>query len=199
MHKINSFNQMKSSLLKNSLNFGAVSAVIIIIVYLMAYIFLGESDSLLVKLISFLINILIIIWGTISFRDKVQHGQISYGKSMGSGVLISLSMAIIVSVYMFVFYKLIAPQEIGKILSSAEEGFYNRGMSDDQVEMQMQVITKFTTPITLAIGTVFSYTFWGVIFSLITSAFLKKSGESYQQIMSEIEKDIKNENQNNNE
>ncbi|NCO56516.1 MAG: hypothetical protein GW876_14110, partial [Bacteroidetes bacterium] len=50
------------------------------------------------------------------------------------------------------------------------------------------------TPFTIAIGTVFSYTFWGFIFSLITSAFLKKKSNSYDAAMAEIEKENNEEN-----
>lgn len=189
---------MKSSLLKNSINFGALNGVAIMIVSLLIYL-LGIPQNFLTSIIIFIINILFIAYGTRFLRDKHQNGQISYGKALGSGVLISLFMSILVSFFIFMFFKFIAHDEIKKMLEMAEERLYNAGMSEDQIEMQMQLVSKFTTPISIAISTIFSYTFWGFIFSLITSAFLKKSGESYQQIMSEIEKDIKNENSTNNE
>lgn len=198
MHKINSFNQMKSSLLKNSMNFGALNGVAIMIVSLLIYL-LGIPQNFLTSLIIYIVNILFIVYGTRFLRDKHQNGQISYGKALGSGVLISLFMSILVAFFIFMFFKFIATDELNKIFEQAEERMYNQGMSEDQIEMAMQMTKKFTTPMYMAIGTIFSYTFFGLIFSLITSAFLKKSGESYQQIMSEIEKDIKNENQNNNE
>jgi hypothetical protein len=97
------------------------------------------------------------------------------------------------------FFKFIATDELEKIFAQTEERLYNQGMSEDQIEMAMQMTRKMTTPLTMAIGTIFSYTFMGFIFSLITSSFIKKNGESYQQIMNEIEKEKESENKESNE
>jgi hypothetical protein len=60
--------------------------------------------------------------------------------------------------------------------------------------MSLEMAKKFTTPLSISIMTVFSYTFWGFLFSLITSAFLKKKSNSYDAAMAEIEREINEEN-----
>jgi len=189
---------MKSPLLKNSMNFGALNGVAIMIVSLFIYI-IGIQQNFLVSLIIYGLNIFFIVYGTKYLRDHYQNGQITYGKALGSGVLISLFMSILVAFFIFMFFKFMAPEELEKIYAQAEENLYNQGMSEEQIEMAMQMTRKMTTPLTMAIGTILSYTFLGFIFSLITSSFIKKNGESYQQIMNEIEKEIASENEPKNE
>lgn len=177
------------------MNFGALNGVAIIIVSLLIYL-LGLQQTFVVSIIIYAVNILFIVLGTKFLRQQHLHGQISYGKAVGSGILISLFMSIIVAFFVFIFFKLLAPAEMDKIFAQMEENLYNKGLPDDQVEMSIEMTKKFTTPLTMALGTILSYTFMGLIFSLITSAFIKKNGDSYQQIMNEIEKEVNDEQSN---
>ncbi|MCX7862905.1 MAG: DUF4199 domain-containing protein [Bacteroidales bacterium] len=185
---------MKNALLKNSMNFGALCGIVIIIISLLLYL-LGANSNWLNSIIIFTIFIVILFVGTKYYRDHYANGMISYGRSVGSGVLISLFMSILVAFYIYMFFKLIAPDELNKIFEQQEEELYNRGMSEEKIDMAIQMVKKFTTPLTMAVGTILSYTLWGTVFSLIIAIFVKKSGESYQQIMQEIENDINKENE----
>jgi H+/Cl- antiporter ClcA len=184
---------MGNNFLKNSMNFGALCGLALIIVSLLFYL-LNINSNLLTSFVFFAVLIIFIIFGTKYYRDNYSNGLISYSRSLASGVLISLFMSIILSFFIYVFYKLLAPEEIERLIEMQEEQLYKRGLSDEQIEMSLQILKKFTTPLTLALGTIFTYTFWGTIFSLIISIFIKKSGQSYQQIMKEIEKDLNEEN-----
>jgi len=180
------------------MNFGALNGFAIMIVSLLIYI-IGIKQNMIISLIIYGLNIFFIVYGTKYLRDHYQNGQITYGKALGSGVLISLFMSILVAFFIFMFFKFLAPDELEKIYTQAEENMYNQGLSEEQIETAMQMTRKFTTPITMALGTIFSYTFLGFIFSLITSSFIKKNAESYEQIMNEVEKEIKSENDTKNE
>lgn len=189
---------MKSSLLKNSMNFGALNGVAMMIISLLIYL-LGIPQNFIVSLVIYTINIVFIIYGTLFLRNQYLNGEISYGKALSSGILISLFMSILVAFFIFIFFKFIGTDELNKILEQTEEKMYNQGMSEDQIELAMEITKKYTTPMYMALGTIFSYTFMGFIFSLITSAFIKKNVDSSQQIMQEIENEMKNEDQDKNE
>lgn len=176
------------------MNFGALCGLAVIMLSLLMYL-LGIKSNFLNTVILFAAFIVFIFIGTKYYRDQYLGGLISYGRSVGSGVLISLFMSILVAFYVYAFFKFMAPDELTKIFEQQEEQLYNQGLSEEQIDMALQMTKKFTTPMTMAIGTIFSYTLWGTIFSLIIAAFLKKSGESYQQIMSEVEKDLNEQNQ----
>jgi hypothetical protein len=183
----------KISFWKNNMNFGAITGFAIIIVTVLLY-FLNISQNFAVSVIVYVIQIAAIVIGTRYLRDKILNGNITYGKALSSGTMISIFAAIIIAFYMFIFLKFIDPGELDKIFSLMEDNLYKQGLPEDQIEMALDMSRKFTTPFTIAIGTVFSYGLWGFFFSLITSAFIRKKSNSYDAAMSEIEKEINEEN-----
>jgi len=178
---------------KNNMNFGAIAGLAIIIVSVLLY-FLNIQENTFVAIFIYIVLISVIIFDTKHFKNNVQNGNITYGRALGTGTTISFFASIIVAFYMFVFLKFIDSDAMGKMYSIMEDKMYEQGLPDDQIEMALEMTKKFTTPFTIAIGTVFSYTFWGFIFSLITSAFLKKKSNSYDAAMAEIEKENNEEN-----
>ena len=56
----------------------------------------------------------------------------------------------------------------------SEEKLLERGLSEDMIEMQSQLMMKFMTPGMMALSSFISYIFMGTIFSLIIAAILKK-------------------------
>lgn len=178
---------LKSTLLKNSMNFGLITALIIVIFNLIFYIILPSQQAVL-GIITYLILFILLIVGTKHLRDNYLNGYISYSKSVTSGVLISLFVSLIIAFYVFVFFKVIDPQAIDKIIEVQEEELYKRGtLSETQIESSIEIMRKITTPTTLALGTIFNYTLVGTLFSLIISAFIKKDEPEYQKIIREIE------------
>lgn len=183
----------KSSFWKNNMNFGAIAGFAIIIVTVLLYFF-NLTQNFAVSIIIYAILIATVVMGTRFLRDKIQNGNITYGRALGSGTMISLFASVIIAFYTFIFLKLIDPSEIDKIFSLMEDKMYQQGLPEDQIEMALEMSKKFTTPFTIALGTVFSYSLWGFLFSLIISAFIRKKSNSYDAAMAEIEKEIKEEN-----
>jgi hypothetical protein len=174
----------------NSMNFGAVAGFLIIIFSLILY-FTNLQDNIYIGLLVFPILIVVLIMGTIHLRDKIQNGLISYGRSLGAGTTISLFASFIVALYMYVFFKFIDTEAIDRISSIQEAKMYDQGLSEEQINLALDMAKKFTTPMTMALTSIFSYTFYGFLFSLITSAFIKKKPNSFDAAMSEIENEIK--------
>lgn len=183
----------RSAFWKNNMNFGAIAGFALIIVTVIFYFFNLEQNYV-ASFIFYVVLIGVIVIGTRFLRDKILLGHISYGRALGSGTAISLFASIIVAFYMFLFLKFIDTSAIEKMFSMMEDSMYQQGMPEEQIDMAMEMSRKFTTPFTIALGTVFSYVFWGFLFSLITSIFIKKKSNSYDAAMSEIEKEIKEEN-----
>lgn len=178
---------------KNNMNFGAIAGLAIIIVSVLLY-FLNIQENTFVAIFIYIVLISVIVIGTKHFKNAVLNGNITYGRALGSGTAISFFASVIVAFYMFLFLKFVDTDAMSKMYSMMEDKLYEQGLPDDQIEMSLEMAKKFTTPFTIAIGTVFSYTFWGFLFSLITSAFLKKKTNSYDAAMAEIEKENKEEN-----
>lgn len=174
------------------MNFGAIGGFALIVISIILYFF-NVQESSLSSLLYYAVIISTIIIGT-KYLKKIENGRISYARALGSGTLISLFASIIIAVYMFVFLKFIDTGAMEKMYDLMEMKMAEQGLPEEQLEMSLEMAKKFTTPLSIAIMTIFSYTLWGFIFSLITSAFIKKKTNGYDAAMAEIEKEINEEN-----
>ena len=170
----------KLTLFRNSLNYGIILGFTLVIISVISYLF-GTMESTTGQRISsifqYVIIIIGIIWGTKTLRTSTD-GFISYGRALGSGTLIATLSSVILAVYTFIFMKYIDPSAIEKMMAIAEESMTSKGLSDEQVEMSMKFTRTIMNPAFLAIGTIWTYTFMGFLFSLFTSIFLQKKGPS---------------------
>ena len=176
----------KSIFWKNSMNFGAIVGLAFIIYEVLLFV-LGLSESTTAGYLNYVILIAGIFIGTKQFRDNYNNGLISYANALGSGTLISLFASIILAFYMYIFMEFIDPDALDKIMILAEEKLIDRGMPDDQIEAAIEINKKFMTPTVVAIWTVPTFTFFGFLFALITSAILKKEGDPFNTGMKQIE------------
>lgn len=154
------------------MNYGAMMSVGLIIIAVIQSL-LHAEESTIIQMLNYFVIISIIFLGTIKFRDS-QNGFISYGKSFVSGFLISFIASLIFSIYTFINLTFIDVNGIERILKMLEEQLLMQGTPDDQVEALMGLYRKFLSPVIMSIGSIFTYTFMGVLFSLIISTFVKK-------------------------
>lgn len=165
--------EQKPSLWKNALNWGVILGIALIIYSLLMW-FLDLSLEKWVSWISYLIMIGGIILGTKSYRDNNLNGAITYGQALGFGVLMLLFASFVSAIYSYIFFAFIDPEFVNKMLQMVEEQLLERGMPDEQIEMAIEMQRKFMKPVIMALMTIPTYTFVGLIISLITSIFLKK-------------------------
>ena len=72
-----------------------------------------------------------------SYRDNFMHGQITYGQSVGAGVIICLYYAIIMAVFTYILYTVIDPGLIAKQLAYAEEAMRAKGnLTEAEIEQE---------------------------------------------------------------
>jgi drug/metabolite transporter (DMT)-like permease len=152
-----------------------------VIISLLLYVF-SLSDQTFVQYLSLAIIIAGIIIGILNYKNKVEGGFITYGQSLGSGVLTGLFAAIVLSVYTIIFFKFIDPDMVNVILKKAEENMRdrNQNMTEDQIDMAMSYTRKFMNPYIMAITSTIWLTFMSFIASLIISIFTKKADKSFE-------------------
>jgi uncharacterized membrane protein (DUF485 family) len=168
--------EKNTNIWKNALNWGIIIGIVLIIYSLIMY-FLGLSLQKWVAYINYILIIGGIIYSTIQYRDTVLDGSITYGKALGFGTLVIMFGSIITALYAYVFYKYIDPGMITKILEMAEEEMVNKGLPDEQIEMALEMQSKFMKPGLMALMSIPVSALMGFLFSLITSIFLKKDVE----------------------
>ncbi|MFW5793054.1 MAG: DUF4199 domain-containing protein [Bacteroidota bacterium] len=165
----------KQGLAKPALQYGLILAFGLILISLIFYL-TGNATSRYAGWISYPVIIAVLIIGIIKYRNEVNDGYISYGKSLGLGTLIGLFAGIFYAVYAFLFFYAIGPEVIDEILIKAEETILmqNPNISTAELDMALKMTKIFTNPIMLPIVSIFNYTFMSFIFSLIISIFLKR-------------------------
>lgn len=163
----------QSSLLKSTMNYGAMMGLALIIYSLLLWMFDATTNQWLGYL-SLLITLAGIILATRAFRDQEQGGSITYGRALAVGTLTVVFAGVITSFFTYLLYTVIDPGLIEKTYAVMEQAYYEAGMSDDQIEMAMKMAQRFTNPVMMAVFGFMGSAFFGFLISLITSIFLKK-------------------------
>jgi hypothetical protein len=165
----------------NALYAGVIVGIVLIIYNLILYMTdLIYKPIGFIGFLQFAILILGIVWATINYRNQKLGGYISYGKSLGYGVIISVFSGIVVGLFMFILYQFIDPDLTSKSIKALEEKLLNQGMEAEQVRVMAQAQEKFRTPILTFLFTILGFAFWGTILTLISSAFTKKDKPIFQ-------------------
>jgi hypothetical protein len=165
----------KVSVWKANLNSGIIMGLAGIVFSLILY-FLDQTLNKTLPWIWFLALIVLLFFFIKSYRDNYLKGFITYGQSLGAGVIIMLYYAIISAAFGFILYKFIDPGLIDKTLAMTEATLVERGFTESMIEQSMKMQAKIMTPgVMNAIG-IFSNVFVGTILSLIISIFTRKEG-----------------------
>jgi hypothetical protein len=112
-----------------------------------------------------------------SYRDNFLHGRITYGQSVGTGVIIFVYASIVTAIFTYLLYKVIDPDLTNKMLAFTEEQMRKTGrVPEDAMESAMSLQRKIMKPEITAPISIFTSIFQGTIISLIVSIFTKKEG-----------------------
>jgi hypothetical protein len=179
--------EQKRSIWKETLNYGIIYGLITVGLSLLAYMF-DLTHKTWILWPSLLIGVLILFFLLRSYRDHYNNGYISYGKSVGAGVVISVYAALISAVYIYVLYAFIDPGLVEKSLVVAEEKMIAKGVPEAALDQALAMQAKMMKPwFTAMMGTI-SSVFYGLILSLIVSLFIMKKGNP---LLDEVEEEPK--------
>ena len=157
--------------LTNGLIMGLLGVVFTLVLYFLNLIF---SRSL--GYIFLIAQIFILYYMIKSYRNNWLHGYMTYGQSVGAGVIIFLYYAVISAIFTYILYKFIDTGLTAKLLSFSEDTLVKRGMSQQMIDAGMAFNKKIFTPGIMALMSVFWIMLEGTIISLIISIFTRKEG-----------------------
>lgn len=164
-----------NSLVKGAMTSGLILGLALIVFSVVLYILGIYKPPTWVGILNYVLIIGGIFYGQKKFRDDELGGYISYGKALGTGVLVALFASIIYGVYFYLLTAVIDPGYMDQIYAATEEALLEKGNSEDQVEQMLDAAKQYMTPIMLLVSSVIGFVFWGTIFALITSIFVKKN------------------------
>ena len=126
-------NENQTSMLKQTMTFGAIIALILVVYGILLYI-LDLTFNKVLGYVQYVVLFIGIFLATKTYRDKSLGGFISYGKALGFGVLISVFVGIVTIFFGYIMMRYIDPGLIDKYLVIAEERLQNsRFIPEDQI------------------------------------------------------------------
>lgn len=165
----------KPSNVKVAINHGLLLGVALVLFSLLMYIIGLPLDSK-VQWISYGIMIAGLFYGIKLWRDKYNDGFLSYGQAFSNGFFTILFAGILTSVWVLLFFSVIAPGEIEKMMEIAEEKMYESqpNLSDAEIEMALSYSKMFMSPVWMAVWGFIGNLAAGTILSAIIAIFVKK-------------------------
>ncbi len=175
LDNMDDLNVKNASPFPTALRYGVIGGLISIVLGLVSYL-AGMQGTIptIISIISIIVNIAIIVYAIRAHRDNDLGGYISYGRCLGVGVLTALIMGVISAVWVYVLYNFIDPGLPEMMTQMQIEQLEEQGMSDDQIEASLDMMSRFTSPNAIAGMALIGGPIWGLIVSLIAGAFLKK-------------------------
>ena len=165
----------KVSVWKANFNTGIILGLIGVVYSLIMW-FLDLTLAQWQGIIFLVILFIALFMGIKSYRDNYLQGFITYGQSLGAGVVIMLYYSIIAAVFAYILYGLIDPGLIDKTLAMNEQKMLDRGMAEGMVEQSLEMSSKFVVPWVIGISSIFGSMLTGTVIALIVSIFTRKEG-----------------------
>lgn len=160
--------------LPTALRFSIIISGIGILLTIIFFLF-DMDTSQMAQNVGFLVLIVGMIVGIREYRDKVNHGFIEYSQVLLIGVAIAVITSVFLSLFGVVYVEFINPDLIEQVIIQEEEKMIEQGMSDEQIEMAISFIRKFSDPLFSIPMSVIIYGILGLIVSAIAGAFIKNS------------------------
>lgn len=157
-----------------AIRYGAILGLINVIIYLMFYFGGASVESRYPTYIGYVVDIIVIVFGVKAYRDQYCEGFITYGKSLGTGVLIGLFSGIISAIFTVLMFTVIDPGLGQKIIEATQQKLADRGMTEEQIQMSITMTKKFMHPALMFIFAIAGTVLITFIFSLVISIFMKK-------------------------
>jgi Protein of unknown function (DUF4199) len=158
--------------LSNGLIFGLTGVVFTLLMY-----FLNLTFNKSVGYIFLLLSFFLLYYFIRAYRENYMHGNITYGQSVGAGVILFLYYSIISAIFIYILYTVIDTGLTGKMLAYVEEQTRKGGkVPEGSIDTVMAFQKKLLKPLILAIGSLLSNMFFGVVITLLVSIFIKKEG-----------------------
>lgn len=163
-----------SSLLKNSLEYGLISGLAIVIISYIFHLLGSDNQSTAQQVVGWILYFAAAFLFLKHYRDHRNNGALSLGRAVGLGALSFIWIGVIVGLYTYALFTWIDPSLLDLIYEQAYDDMVEQGMAESQIEQAMEMSAMFMKPWFFLLISIISMPIIGVIVSLITGAILKK-------------------------
>lgn len=114
-----------------------------------------------------------ILLGMKSARAKVESGQFDYFKAFGTGIIITLIVALTVSIVSFLYAKWINPNLAEDMVKEATNSLKSSGAGIEETAKKLESVRKEFSPQSQLIAPLIVQTAAGSLFSIILAFFIR--------------------------
>ena len=162
---------------KFAMNYGAVLGLVLVAVAVIIW-FLGANDkeSVVPSLLNNGLTIAFISYALIQYRDLNNNGFLSFSVSLKLGTSVAFFSSVILAFYHVVYISYIDTEALSEVMKLTEDLLKEKNpkISDEELDVALQMTDKFMQPHWIMILGMLGGTFMGFLYSLIISIFVKK-------------------------
>jgi len=163
------------SIWKTCLKYGLILGLVSIVFSVLIYMF-DLTFATWTIIPSLLLSFVVLFLLQRSYRDTYNNGFITYGKSLGVGVVIFIYASVIIAIYTYLLYTVIDPGMIDKQMAMAADKMVAKGIPEASMDAALKMQEKMLKPWIISLMGIFTTIFYGFILSLISSIFVAKQG-----------------------
>jgi hypothetical protein len=169
------------SLWKSSLTYGLYLGLALVLVSAVYYV-TGHPFAKSASYVSYGIMIIGIVLAQLNYRKSL-GGLMSYGQAVGIGLLTLVFASVITGFFTYLLHSVIDPSLQDQLRLNIEEQLVKQGnVPEEQLEMAINMATKFQKPAIMFVMNIFNGAFMGLLISLISSIFTqKKPAEEFSE------------------
>ncbi|MDR1405950.1 MAG: DUF4199 domain-containing protein [Prevotellaceae bacterium] len=164
---------MKNSFIQNAATHGLIIGLALVVLSLLDWALGFYGQKFAFSLLTWAAIIAGLIWAATAYRRQT-GGFISYGQAFGYSLTVAAVYAVITAIFGVLLTQVIDPHYMETVLALAEESLLDAGMPSSQVDMAMEVSSKFSHPAINFISSILSTLFVSAIIALVTSAIVKR-------------------------
>lgn len=171
----------QKSIFSSSLVAGVLVSVALIIFKLILFLLDVDEESYF-QFGYYIVFALGLAWAIYSVRNNKLDGFATYGKAFMIGLYASISIAVIMAVYTYVYMKFIDPSFVDNLLANAEDKMIeaNPNMSEEELNKALDMTKMFMQPGLMSVFSIFGSIITGAILSLIVAIFAKREPVSIE-------------------
>lgn len=161
--------------MKPYVKYALITVCVLIIWTLIQYISgLDRSDA--GKYLSWISYPIMIFFIVLTLREEksLNGGYLSFGEGFKNGLLMMTVVALIMSIFTYIYFTYINPDFADFVSEKAREEMENRDLSDEEIEKAMDVAQMFMSVNFMTLMALVGNVVIGAIFSMIVSAIMKK-------------------------
>ncbi len=176
----------KKPILSHIFNWSVIILLAMIAINLLTY-FLGAMQNKFLGGIIFAIWIVLLFFAMKYYRDAMHGVELSYGKALVIGILITSFVAVGLTIFNYMLYKYIAPDYYSTIVEMAELSIIEQELPLEVETKALEISRRFMSIGWMTLFSFFGAIFQGIIASLLAAIFGKGISEANEETDTNIE------------